>query len=231
MALLICLAGIYFLLAKPKPPDLSGLVPLTIPIDFDRPNVATFKASYTEPHYIGFSMIKKIRSSRLMEKQASNFFGYKGEQPQYDLAWKVFEGNTLLASGPGKPSGLTGSTIMLGSFQLVAGKTYRLEVITGLGLISLKPTNPVLEVGVDHAAVSVGLALRKDIDKFIFKLAAYIFFSGSILLLLITFAAHKIQNAQLFAPTDVRLRSPLLMLSVRQKQQQYWNDHLQAKGD
>jgi hypothetical protein len=116
-------------------------------------------------------------------------------QPQYDIAWKVFEGNNLLASGPGKLEGLTGSTIMLGSFQLVAGKTYRIEVITGPGATILKPTNPALEVGVDHAAVSVGLALRKEFDKFIFKLAAYIFLIGSVLLLGITFAAHKIQNA------------------------------------
>jgi hypothetical protein len=140
--------------------------------------------SYTEPHYIGFSMIKKSRSSNLV-----------GEYPQYDLAWKVFENNNVLASGPGKFHGVYGSTIVLGSFQLIAGKTYRLEVIAGPSMAIFKPTNPVLEVGVDHAAVSVGLALQKEIDKFIFKLAAYIFLIGSILLLGIAFAAYKIQNA------------------------------------
>ena len=41
-----------------------------------------------------------------------------------------------------------------------------------------------------------------EIDKLLFKLAAYVLLIGSVLLFGITFAAHKIQNSLTPAPAD-----------------------------
>lgn len=206
LALLLCVGGFYFLLQEPKPPDQSGLVPIRLPIHFDDPsrNIARFTTHYTAQHYVGFEMTRKTLLSDALERQAGDLVGAKDEQPQYHLAWKVFEGGTLLASGSGNERlhGMRGSTIVFGTFHAIRGKTYRIAVAPAARSVFLKQTEPVFEVGVEPAAVSIGVALRGEFDKLLLKLAGYALLLASVLLFGITIAALKTQTRLALHPAN-----------------------------
>ena len=154
--------------SEPSASDWDMLTPLRTPILFEnsKPTIGKFQIGYDEPHYIGFEMTNRCSSlvdsiKKLSLENVGSIYG----QTLFDLSWRIFKNDEVrpIYSGKAKLIGIVGNIIEIGEFKGDKGANYRAELLIGEGFQKYKETQPILEIGVNHAVVSVGIAFSKSI--------------------------------------------------------------------
>ena len=151
-------------------------MPLQIPIR-GNPTFGTFRSGWSEPHFVGFRLTR--RDSKVVdsvEQLASALVGSKVTKPNFDITWRVYHNDSLLAQGSGRDplSGIFGATIGIGLFRAKSQQVYRVEACLGPDFMQIMQGEPVLEVGVATAAPGVGIALAKALSKLLRQVAGWV---------------------------------------------------------
>jgi hypothetical protein len=153
----------------------AGLVPLRIPLSQqDEARLRTsFTATWTEPHYVALVFPNNVGDLELESvlQHARSAVGSvrQDDGPQFDFDWRAFEGAIEVGRGSGriKPTGSFGVRdrgLAFGEFPARAGHLYVIEVSRGPGFDRFLRTPPILEIGVNSAMPSIGLAWGRQFD-------------------------------------------------------------------
>lgn len=172
------------------PTKLAGLAPFRVPMSASEPIRSSFTAVWSEPHYVALLFPADVDPEIAEElRRASGTVGSLKENPVlFDFYWQVHEGGSEVGRGSGhsKPTGSFGSReqgLSFGSFQAVAGHVYQVHVTPGPEFSKWTRAQPSIEVGVNTAAPSVGLAWSRALDRpfvFIFSCFGLMFLAGTI---------------------------------------------------
>jgi hypothetical protein len=157
------------------PARFAGLVPLRIPLSQqDESKLRTsFTATWTEPHYVALVFphnVGDLELESILERARSAVGSVRQEDgPQFDFDWRAFEGAIEVGRGSGRtrPTGSFGVRdrgLAFGEFPARAGHLYVIEMSRGPGFDRLLRTPPTLEVGVNSAMPSIGLAWGRQSD-------------------------------------------------------------------
>ena len=158
------------------PAKLAGLTPVRVPIATNQVLRTSFKAVWSEPHYVALVFPSDVdpESAQLLA-QANRSVGAARENPvPFDFDWRAFEGGTEVGQGSGRarPTGafaLAGASgrqgLGFGEFQVIAGRTYDLELRSGPAFDRFARLGPMIEVGVNTAGPSVGLPWVKEFSR------------------------------------------------------------------
>jgi len=147
----------------------DGFIPLRYQLNAQSVGKLTipFVTHWTDPHYFGIDL-SPGRGDKDVDRYLdalSRFDIDDSLEPRFDVSWRVLLDGTVIDSGDGHRGqyGEAGHTFTLGRFRAEADKDYVLEFTTGKDFMPLLKGRPILEIGDDHAATSVGLALGRDI--------------------------------------------------------------------
>jgi hypothetical protein len=152
------------------------LIPLKTRIELTpgHKTIELFQVHYDEPHYVGLEFDDKVLADSVynnMWQNPSNHF--------MALHWMLLENrNELVHYSTNRPNGSYGKAFAFGRFNAIEGKKYELDlVIDSLPSFSTKDSS-YLEIGVDHAVVSVGnefgYGLIESVANFLRKPALWI---------------------------------------------------------
>jgi hypothetical protein len=154
------------------PARLAGLVPLRI--SMSQQNKATlrtsFTATWTEPHYVALVFPNNVGDLELVLQRAESAVASQQQDgPQFDFDWRALEGAIEVGRGSGrvKPTGSFGGRdrgLAFGEFPARAGHVYVIEMSRGPGFDRFPRTPPILEIGVNSAMPSIGLAWGRQFD-------------------------------------------------------------------
>ncbi len=196
------LAFIFFLTQRPAPTSRQGLIPLSLLLN-NQINTCTsgqFTVEYNEPHYVGldFQNAKPGSVADSLRRQTAERIGSKQSRPpDIGISWTICDGVQTIAygSGSGQYRGMVGNTITLGQFVPTAGHTYRIEVKTDSGFSKYLQSDPMLQVGVSDASVSVGLAFADGLFGRIWGVAEVVFLTSTLIFLILTYTSYRTQKA------------------------------------
>ena len=162
-------SGFLFYEHSQLPTRWKQLTPLNTLL-FDQGNTTnqtTFESGYTEPHYLTLYFPKKSASqdaNATIVKWNGPGLSRTAKPQGPDIQWQLFERDKLVAAGTGEQiSAWIGQSIAIGQFQLKSGHQYTLVTKIGPKFKEFLACEPRLGVEVATAAVSIGLAIDRDL--------------------------------------------------------------------
>jgi len=168
----------------------AGLEPLRAPIVENGLTRASFKAVWSEPHYVAliFADQRNPEVTALLT-QAGSAAGISGTNVvPFDFEWRALEGTREIGSGSGHngPVGSFGGKeqgLLFGEFPVRAGRTYDVEFQPGPGFERWARARPVLAAGVNVPGPSLGLPWTQSLNRpvaGILVAMGVLFFAGAI---------------------------------------------------
>lgn len=172
------------------PALMAGLQPLSAPMAESGLTRASFKAVWSEPHYVALIFAdQQAPETTALLAQAGSAAGISGTSVvPFDFEWRALEGTREIGRGSGQkgPVGSFGGTepgLLFGEFPVRAGRTYDVELRTGPAFDRWASAKPQLAVGVNVPGPSLGLpwteALNRPIAG-IFAAMGLLFLGGAI---------------------------------------------------
>ena len=151
-----------------------------------------FKIDHSELYYVGL-VFQNNTSNDVINKSILNWktFDLKPEDmvPNPDITWKIIQNKRLVAKGFGGQSNMklwNGDVFICGTFYGKSGQTYEIIVQFGPRFRPFLRYFPGIEIGVDSAVPSIGLAWGEGINN----LLTIIIGIAGLLCLLITTAIY-----------------------------------------
>ena len=173
------------------PEKFAGLTPLRVPVEKSETVRASFKAVWSEPHYLAlvFSSGTNPEVATLLDQASASVGSTKTIAIAFDFDWRAFEGTSEVGRGSGRNplTGVFGTRehggLMFGEFPVIAGKTYHVEIQPGPAFAPVVQLKPTMEVGVNRAGPSIGLPWVKEFSRpiaIILAALGLMFLSGAI---------------------------------------------------
>jgi hypothetical protein len=170
------------------PVKFQGLMPLQVALPPDGQQLrASFTAVWSAAHAVALSFPRELSDPELERLIAQAGSGFGSARPLFDFEWRVLEGTVEIGRGT-RPRLATGASygtrnsLDFGEFPAEAGRTYVVELTTGPDFDRFMVAQPWLEVGVNEAGPSIGLALERE-----FVVPVEVFF-GVVSLVLLSWA-------------------------------------------
>jgi hypothetical protein len=149
----------------PFAPPLAGQISLGAP------------SAWSTSHYVALVFPNDVDpETEALLKRALDERGNRN-RPSFDFVWKVFEGSAQVGEGSGHEAS-TGSfgihALQFGEFPAQAGHTYVIEIRLGAEFDRFSRVSPELQIGVNEAGPSIGLAVERDLGAPIAVIAAVV---------------------------------------------------------